>query len=109
MESRIIDHDWEHYDFRHAVFEPKRMSAADLQAGADWLIRRFYSPWRIFRRIPRWAAIPGGLRRFLYPLALNLAYYGRVRRFHIAGHDPAEQPMPEKRNVEAENLRTVRS
>ncbi len=90
MEPRIIDRNWEHYDFRHAVFEPRHMSAADLQAGADWIIRRFYSPWRILRRVPRWAAVPGGLRHCLYILALNLAYYGRVRRFHIEGQDPAK-------------------
>ena len=90
MEPRIIDRNWEHYDFRHAVFEPRHMSATDLQAGADWIIRRFYSPWRILRRVPRWAAVPGGLRHCLYILALNLAYYGRVRRFHIEGQDPAK-------------------
>lgn len=89
MAPRIIDHNWEHYDFRHAVFEPAHMSAHQLQAGADWLIRRFYSPWRILRRIPRWTAIPGGLHWFGYILALNLAYLGRVIRFGIGGHDPA--------------------
>jgi len=95
MRPRIIDHNWEHYDFRHAVFEPKRMTAVELQAGADWLIRKFYSPWRILRRAPRWITMPGGLRRFLYPLALNLAYLGRVIHFRIRGYDPAKHAAAE--------------
>ncbi len=105
MASRIIDHDWEHYDFRHAVFAPKHMSAAALQAGADWIIRRFYSPWHILRRVPRWAAIPGGLRNCAYILALNLAYYGRVRRFHIGGYDPEEEAATARHRAGKKNLR----
>lgn len=89
MKDRLIDTDWEHYDFRHVVFEPKHMQAGELQAGADWLIRTYYSPWRIARRCLRWMTMPKGWRRFVYPLGLNLAYYGRTIRFHITGHDPA--------------------
>lgn len=92
MQSRIRDWDWSHYDFRHAVFEPRRMSREALQAGADWLIQAFYRPWRILRRVPRWLMIPGGLRRFGYPLALSLAYYGRVHRFGIGGAVPVRKP-----------------
>lgn len=84
MRGRIFDTDWEHYDFRHAVFTPARMSAEELQAGADWMIRQFYSPWRILRRLPRWLT----LGHAHYPLGLNLAYLGRVLRFHIRGYDP---------------------
>ncbi|MCP4644925.1 MAG: B12-binding domain-containing radical SAM protein [bacterium] len=89
MKNRIFDRDWGHYDYRHAVFEPRRMTAEELQAGADWLIRSFYSPWRILRRLPRWMGVRGGLKRFVYPLGLNLAYLGRVLRFRIRGCDPA--------------------
>ena len=89
MHDRIIDTDWAHYDYRHAVFQPRQMTAEELQAGADWLIRKFYSPWRILKRVARWAAIPGGWKHFVYPLGLSLAYYGRVKRFAIHGYDPA--------------------
>lgn len=89
MRDRIVDTDWGHYDYRHAVFTPARMSAEELQAGADWLIRRFYSPWRILIRLPRWLALPGGWRTWVYPLGLNLAYLGRVLRFGSRGRDPA--------------------
>ena len=89
MKGRLIDTNWEHYDYRHVVFEPKKMTAEELQAGADWLIREYYSPWRILRRLARWVRTPFGLRGLVYALALNLAYLGRVRRFHIRGYNPA--------------------
>jgi radical SAM superfamily enzyme YgiQ (UPF0313 family) len=91
MRDRIVDRDWQHYDYRHAVFQPAGMTTQELQDGADWLIRSYYSPWRIARRLVRWALIPGGWRIWPYPLVLNLAYLGRVIRFGIRGRDPARQ------------------
>jgi hypothetical protein len=44
-QGRITDRDWSHCDFRHVVFEPKHMSAADLKAGHDRVLAGFYS-WR---------------------------------------------------------------
>jgi len=94
LKRRIFDHDWEHYDFRHAVFEPKRMRRQELQAGADWMIRRFYSPWRIFKRLTRWLVTPACWKHLPYALTLNLAYLGRVKRFGIRGWNPAVQRAP---------------
>ena len=65
------------------------MTAEQLQAGADWVIRSFYSPRRILRRALRWLTMPRGARLLPYPLALNLAYYGRVKAFRIGGYDPS--------------------
>lgn len=89
MKDRIVDQDWQHYDYRHVVFTPARMSREELQAGADWLIRAYYSRRRILRRLLRWCVTPHGLRRLVYPLGLNLAYLRRVRLFGIRGSDPA--------------------
>jgi radical SAM superfamily enzyme YgiQ (UPF0313 family) len=94
MRNRLIDTDWEHYDYRHVVFAPRRMTAEQLQAGADWVIRDFYSLPKILKRAARWLAMPGGLKNVLYPLALNLAYFGRVKSFEIGGHDPAKGESP---------------
>lgn len=88
METRIVDTNWEHYDYRHVVFEPRHMTRTELQAGADSFIASFYAVGRIAKRIPRWMTMPGGWRHFLYPLALNLAYFGRTRRFGIRGRLP---------------------
>jgi radical SAM superfamily enzyme YgiQ (UPF0313 family) len=89
MKDRILDTDWEHYDYRHVVFRPRRITAEQLQAGADWVIRKYYSPWRILKRTLRWLTAPGGLRNFIYPFVLNWAYYGRVKVFKISGYNPA--------------------
>jgi hypothetical protein len=34
---------------------------------------------------------PKGLSHLIYPLVLNLAFYGRTRRFGLRGRDPAVQ------------------
>ncbi len=89
LASRILDLNWEHYDFHHVVFQPAGMSESQLQVGHDWVTNRFYQPWRIARRIARqllrprrWAALP-------FLVTVNLAYYGRVVRWRIRGSDPA--------------------
>lgn len=90
MGDRMIDEDLEHYDYRHVVFRPKRMSARQLQAGADWVIRKYYAPWRILKRTVRWLTSPRGLSHFVYPFVLNWAYFGRTVAFGIKGYNPAK-------------------
>ncbi len=46
-ERRVTSHDWDRYDTRHAVFEPARMTAAELEAGY----------WGAYRDFYRWSAI----------------------------------------------------
>lgn len=101
MMTRIFDPNLEHYDYRHAVFSPARMTAQELQSGADWLIRSFYAPWRILARIPRWLGYRRDFVGVLYPLGLNLAYWGRVLRFGIRGSNPAstENRYPEQARI----------
>ena len=89
MRDRILDDDWEHYDFHHAVFHPRHMSAAELQSGHDWATRAFYSPARIARRLARVARFPGARAGLPVATALNLAYFARVRSWGIRGRDPA--------------------
>ncbi|MFB3789586.1 MAG: radical SAM protein [bacterium] len=89
--GRITDRDWAHYDFHHVVFEPLRMSAEALQAGHDWVTREFYRPWRIVRRLARIVQRPRGWSVLPYAAAINLAYYGRIRRWGIQGWDPGRE------------------
>ncbi len=88
MRDRIVDSDWEHYDYKWAVFEPALMSREDLRGGLEWINKRFYSPWRIAKRLRRWLSMPSGLGRFHVPLLLNVAYWGRQFRFHVKGYNP---------------------
>lgn len=88
MQQRIVITDWSHYDFHHPVFTPSNMSRAQLQAGHDWVTRQFYLPGRIFRRLLRHAKRPRGMKTMKYILALNLAYYGRIRSWRVHGWNP---------------------
>jgi hypothetical protein len=51
-DKRILTTDWAKYDGKkHCVFEPALMSPRELEAGTEWVARRFYSPRSIFRRL----------------------------------------------------------
>ncbi len=51
-DGRILTTDWSKYDGKkHCVFEPALMSPAELEAGTEWVARRFYSPKSIVRRL----------------------------------------------------------
>src|SRR5499433_783658 len=84
-EGRILTTDWSKYDGKkHCVFEPARMSPAELEAGTEWVARRFYSPRSIARRLASsrvglWWSLP---RNVGYMLA-NLSNAG-------PSWDPAE-------------------
>lgn len=75
-EGRILTYDWSKYNGRRdVVFLPKRMSPEELQAGFNWVNRRFYSLRSIARRLSQSTA---GL---WWTLPLNLAYWYRYQRF----------------------------
>jgi hypothetical protein len=65
-QKRMTSGDWDRYDTRHAVFEPARLTADQLEYGYHWAYREFYR----WRSIARGAAAHGdwlaGLRHFAY-------------------------------------------
>ncbi len=89
-EKRIIDYNWEHYDYRHTVIQPKRMSQEELQAGADWVINRFYSPCKIIRRALRAVRYLGLRNALSFCLGINFAYLTRVKNWNIKGYNPSK-------------------
>jgi radical SAM superfamily enzyme YgiQ (UPF0313 family) len=86
--GRVIDRDWSHYDYRHVVFQPARMTAGELQAGADWLYAQFYRLDRILLRFARGVLTIGPLAALL-ALKLGLTYRYDNRREGIVGWNPA--------------------
>jgi radical SAM superfamily enzyme YgiQ (UPF0313 family) len=90
-QGRIPDRDWAHYDFRHCVIRPARMSARELQDGADWLYREFYRLDRIAVRFGRDVVALGWTPAWL-TLRLNLTYRYDNRREGIVGRNPAAAP-----------------
>lgn len=103
MRDRIVDYNWDHYDYKYAVFEPQNMSREDLRAGLEWINKRFYSPARIMRRLIQWIGMPSGWHNFYFPLFLNVAYWGRQFRFRVQGYNPARKlrakPYEDKKTI----------
>jgi radical SAM superfamily enzyme YgiQ (UPF0313 family) len=90
--GRLTDHDWSHYDFRHTVIQPARMTAHELQDGADWLYRQYYRLDRILVRAVRSAVAIGWLPALL-SLRLNLTYrYDNIRE-RVRGRNPARRGL----------------
>jgi radical SAM superfamily enzyme YgiQ (UPF0313 family) len=52
-EGRITSNDWRDYDMGHVNYIPRGMTAAQLQAGHDWLNASFYSFSSMYKRIFR--------------------------------------------------------
>ncbi|MFH1724910.1 MAG: radical SAM protein [Elusimicrobiota bacterium] len=86
--GRIIDRDWSHYDFRHPVIRPKRMTPQQLQEGADWLYDQYYRLDRIILRTLRMAFTVGLTSAYL-GWRLNLTYRYNNKREGIVGRNPA--------------------
>jgi len=50
-QGRITNKNWHEYDFHHVIFKPICMEPEELQAGADRVLREFYSTSRVIKRI----------------------------------------------------------
>ncbi len=89
-ENRIIDNDWSHYDYRHAVIIPKRMTTEELQNGADWLYHQYYRLDRIILRTIKNFFTLGPVTTYL-GWKLNMTYrYNNIRE-EIRGYNPAKR------------------
>jgi radical SAM superfamily enzyme YgiQ (UPF0313 family) len=65
-QGRITSVDWDRYDTRHAVFEPARMSAAQLEAGFASAYRDFYRWGSILRASSAHADLAARARHLAY-------------------------------------------
>ncbi len=73
-EGRILHTDWENYDGKHVVFQPKRMSPETLQEGFFWANHRFFSHDSILRRLFHTR------QRLVARWAMNLAFRSIIKR-----------------------------
>jgi radical SAM superfamily enzyme YgiQ (UPF0313 family) len=65
-EGRLLHRNWTLYDTYHAVFQPRRMTPEQLEAGYGRARRRFASAGSILRRS---LGVPGPLKRIAYNVA----------------------------------------
>ncbi len=96
--GRMTDRDWSHYDYRHVVFRPARMTPVELQAGADWLYGQFYRLDRILWRFVR-GLFTVGWKPALLALKLGLTYRYDNKREGIAGSNPAQCAAGEENRI----------
>ena len=89
-QNRIIDNNWGHYDYRHTVIQPKKMTPQQLQDGADWLYSQFYRFDRILLRTAI-ALIKVGVFPAILTWKLNMTYRYDMKRLKIKGRNPAGQ------------------
>jgi radical SAM superfamily enzyme YgiQ (UPF0313 family) len=66
VEGRITSRDWDLYDTRHAVFQPRRMSSQALEAGYWRAYKDFYRWGSILRGAWNKPDLPGRLRHLAY-------------------------------------------
>lgn len=52
-QGRIIEDNWELYDYEHVVFKPAQMTPEALQKGVEWIWKETYSIKSIARRMSR--------------------------------------------------------
>ena len=91
--GRIIDDNYDHYDFRHCVFQPRRMTPDQLQEGADWLYSQFYRLDKIFIRTLRTLFVVGPVTAYL-TWRLNMTYRYDNKREKITGRNPVASMTP---------------
>jgi radical SAM superfamily enzyme YgiQ (UPF0313 family) len=77
--GRIFDRDWAHYDGKHVVFTPSRMTPEQLQEGFFWANHQFYSLPSIWKRLIRTK------QRFLPRLEMNREFRKLVNRASSKG------------------------
>lgn len=77
-EGRLLHHDWDRYDTRHAVFQPARMTTEQLESGY----------WRAYREFYRWGNIARGAaaKPTARAAVRNLAYAGGWKKLQWLWH-----------------------
>lgn len=76
-EGRILHRDWNRYDTAHVVFQPRNMTAAELDAGYAWCYDALFSHRSIWRRRPSDASA------VLAYLAMSYLYKRSNRFWHL--------------------------
>ncbi|MBI5888386.1 MAG: B12-binding domain-containing radical SAM protein [Deltaproteobacteria bacterium] len=71
-EGRITDHDWAKYHTGEVVFQPKGMTAEELQRGYFWIFRETYKTKNILKRCLR------SRRGLVYRIGMNLSYRNKA-------------------------------
>ncbi len=91
-DGRLLHEDWEKYDTAHCVFQPRRMTPEQLEAGYRWAWRKITSHWGMLRR----NLFAGTPFRFWGPAALGFRMGTRSEHRGLERRHPSRLPgLPE--------------
>lgn len=92
-EERLLHKDWSLYDMNHAVFQPRNMSAQELQQGYLWALKYLASPSSILSRLRKTSAA------MTYFLIANFSLHRYQTRLAKSLWDHRVQSGMEKRRL----------
>ena len=93
-QGRITNNDYSKYDFRHIVFQPKKLSTKEIYGGVSWISAQFYSRSavmkRIFHNLIDILNHPSirKLLKFIGVVAISLAFRSRIHDLSKIGTFP---------------------
>lgn len=82
-QGRILTYDWEKYDFRHVVFEPKNMTTKELFEGCAKISKNFYSPLKTINRLAKVALRSKDFIELLAVASLNNVEYRFQKEYDV--------------------------
>jgi radical SAM superfamily enzyme YgiQ (UPF0313 family) len=91
-EGRILTKDWSKYSQAHVVYQPKQMTNKELLEGYMWMTKRYFSFYKITRRILQYLGYASGSEKspsLLSLPAINLA----LRRYYRKENKRIEQEL----------------
>ena len=78
LEKRILSHNWNNYDTRHSVFQPKKMTPEQLENGYWQAYKDFYSWSSIFKSVSN--------NNSLFNMLRHMAYTSGWKKFEYLWH-----------------------
>lgn len=78
-ENRVIDDDYDHYDYRNCVFNPKNMSYKELSDNVNMIIKEYFKISKIVKRLARTFTILIKRGSLLLFLGYYLAFLSRIK------------------------------
>ena len=70
-EGRMLSRNWDLYDTRHVVYQPKRLQPEELRAGYEWAYRAFYRWSSIARAALHHGTVKHQMKHFFYASRLE--------------------------------------
>ena len=78
-ENRILTEEWDKYTYTNVVFKPKNMTTDQLFEGTRKVAKKYYSIFKILKRVFKALETTKNLHRTFYVFQKNLRYRERYK------------------------------